>query len=143
MASILNVGRIAEGFVLDHIEAGRSMEIYKYLNLDKNKKPIETLEAMLYKAREEYGWYFVIGDTVEKMSKYPIDYSFSNWFSHAVSTVKAIYLGGGLDKQSLIQADVVVQGNTDFPQGYLVYNKKVHALQYLSTQEEGDNLWNM
>ncbi len=35
MASILNVGRIAEGFVLDHIEAGRSMEIYKYLNLDK------------------------------------------------------------------------------------------------------------
>ncbi len=35
MASILNVGRIAEGFVLDHIQAGKSMEIYKYLNLDK------------------------------------------------------------------------------------------------------------
>jgi len=35
MASILNVGRIAEGFVLDHIEAGKSMEIYQYLNLDK------------------------------------------------------------------------------------------------------------
>ena len=34
-ASILNVGRIEEGFVLDHIEAGRSMDIYKYLNLDK------------------------------------------------------------------------------------------------------------
>jgi len=33
--SMLNVGRIAEGFVLDHIEAGKSMEIYKYLNLDK------------------------------------------------------------------------------------------------------------
>lgn len=31
----LNVGRIAEGFVLDHIEAGKSMEIYKYLHLDK------------------------------------------------------------------------------------------------------------
>ena len=31
----LNVGRISEGFVLDHIEAGKSMEIYKYLNLDK------------------------------------------------------------------------------------------------------------
>ena len=98
---------------------------------------------MLYKAREEYGWYFVIGDTVEKMSKYPIEYTFNNWFSHAVSTVKAIYLGGGLDKQSLIQADSVPQGNTDFPQGYLVYNKKVHALQYLNTREEGDNLWNM
>ncbi len=31
----LSVGRISEGFVLDHIEAGKSMEIYKYLNLDK------------------------------------------------------------------------------------------------------------
>ena len=31
----LNVGRISEGFVLDHIEAGKSMEIYKYLHLDK------------------------------------------------------------------------------------------------------------
>ena len=31
----LNVGSISEGFVLDHIEAGKSMEIYKYLHLDK------------------------------------------------------------------------------------------------------------
>ncbi|MBS6397492.1 MAG: aspartate carbamoyltransferase regulatory subunit [Clostridiales bacterium] len=32
---MLNIGGIHEGFVLDHIEAGRSMEIYKHLNLDK------------------------------------------------------------------------------------------------------------
>ena len=31
----LNVGNIDEGFVLDHIQAGRSMDIYKYLHLDK------------------------------------------------------------------------------------------------------------
>ena len=31
----LNVGRIEEGFVLDHIQAGRSKDIYKYLHLDK------------------------------------------------------------------------------------------------------------
>ena len=31
----LNVGSISEGFVLDDIEAGRSMDIYKYLHLDK------------------------------------------------------------------------------------------------------------
>ena len=31
----LNVSSISEGFVLDHIEAGKSMEIYKYLNLEK------------------------------------------------------------------------------------------------------------
>ena len=35
MKTTLNVGRISEGFVLDHIEAGKSMEIYKYLGLDK------------------------------------------------------------------------------------------------------------
>ena len=32
---MLNIGVLHEGFVLDHIEAGRSMEIYHYLNLDK------------------------------------------------------------------------------------------------------------
>ena len=32
---MLNIGGLHEGFVLDHIEAGKSMEIYKYLNLDK------------------------------------------------------------------------------------------------------------
>lgn len=31
----LRVGSISEGFVLDHIQAGNSMEIYKHLNLDK------------------------------------------------------------------------------------------------------------
>ena len=33
--SRLNVGNIEEGFVLDHIQAGRSMDIYKYLHPDK------------------------------------------------------------------------------------------------------------
>ncbi|MFI3208713.1 MAG: aspartate carbamoyltransferase regulatory subunit [Eubacteriales bacterium] len=31
----LNVGSISEGFVLDHIQAGKSMDIYKYLQLNK------------------------------------------------------------------------------------------------------------
>ena len=31
----LTIGKINEGFVLDHIEAGKSMEIYKHLRLDK------------------------------------------------------------------------------------------------------------
>lgn len=33
MKNALNVSSLSEGFVLDHIEAGRSTEIYKYLNL--------------------------------------------------------------------------------------------------------------
>ena len=32
---MLNVGMIQEGFVLDHIQAGKSMDIYKYLHLDE------------------------------------------------------------------------------------------------------------
>ena len=33
--SMLSVGRISEGFVLDHIQAGKSMDIYRYLHLDE------------------------------------------------------------------------------------------------------------
>lgn len=32
---MLNVGSLNEGFVLDHIKAGKSMDIYQYLCLDK------------------------------------------------------------------------------------------------------------
>ena len=32
---MLNVGELREGIVLDHIKAGKSMRIYKYLGLDK------------------------------------------------------------------------------------------------------------
>ena len=32
---MLNVGKIEEGFVLDHIKAGQSLDIYHKLNLDK------------------------------------------------------------------------------------------------------------
>jgi aspartate carbamoyltransferase regulatory subunit len=32
---MLNVGKIEEGFVLDHIAAGKSLSIYKHLGLDK------------------------------------------------------------------------------------------------------------
>lgn len=32
---MLNVGQLNEGYVLDHIQAGKSMSIYHYLKLDK------------------------------------------------------------------------------------------------------------
>lgn len=32
---MLNVGKIVEGFVLDHIPAGMSLDVYKYLHLDE------------------------------------------------------------------------------------------------------------
>ncbi|MBQ4536512.1 MAG: aspartate carbamoyltransferase regulatory subunit [Lachnospiraceae bacterium] len=32
---MLNVGKIEEGFVLDHIEAGKSLALYEHLQLDK------------------------------------------------------------------------------------------------------------
>ena len=35
LENTLTIGKINEGFVLDHIEAGKSMTIYHYLNLDE------------------------------------------------------------------------------------------------------------
>ena len=32
---MLNIGGLKNGIVLDHIKAGKSMDIYKYLKLDK------------------------------------------------------------------------------------------------------------
>lgn len=45
----LSVGKISEGFVLDHIEAGKSMEIYKYLHLDK----LDCCVAIIKNARSQ------------------------------------------------------------------------------------------
>ena len=44
---MLNVGALHEGYVLDHIQAGKSMEIYNYLRLDK----IEATVAIIKNAK--------------------------------------------------------------------------------------------
>ena len=41
---MLNVGRIEEGFVLDHIKAGKSMSIYHHLQLDKLDCPVAIIK---------------------------------------------------------------------------------------------------
>lgn len=41
---MLNVGKIEEGFVLDHIEAGKSLEIYHHLKLDKLDCPVAIIK---------------------------------------------------------------------------------------------------
>ena len=46
---MLNVGKLNEGFVLDHIEAGKSMSIYHDLKLDK----LDCCVAIIKNARSE------------------------------------------------------------------------------------------
>ncbi len=46
---MLNVGKIEEGFVLDHIEAGMGMKIYHNLNLDK----LDCCVAIIKNAKSE------------------------------------------------------------------------------------------
>ena len=46
---MLNVGKIEEGFVLDHIEAGKSLEIYHLLQLDK----LDCTVAIIKNARSD------------------------------------------------------------------------------------------
>jgi len=46
---MLNVGKIEEGFVLDHIEAGKSLSIYHHLELDK----LDCTVAIIKNAKSE------------------------------------------------------------------------------------------
>lgn len=46
---MLNVGQIEEGFVLDHMDAGKSMDIYKYLKLDQ----LDCTVAIIKNARSQ------------------------------------------------------------------------------------------
>ncbi|MDO4285950.1 MAG: aspartate carbamoyltransferase regulatory subunit [Eubacteriales bacterium] len=41
---MLNVGKIEEGFVLDHIQAGKAMSIYHHLGLDKLDCPVAIIK---------------------------------------------------------------------------------------------------
>ena len=46
---MLNVGKIEEGFVLDHIKAGKSLSLYEHLQLDKQDCTV----AIIKNARSE------------------------------------------------------------------------------------------
>ncbi len=46
---MLNVGALSEGVVLDHIKAGKAMDIYRYLRLDK----MDCQVAIIKNARSE------------------------------------------------------------------------------------------
>ena len=46
---MLNVGKIEEGFVLDHIKAGKSLSIYEHLGLDQ----LDCTVAIIKNARSE------------------------------------------------------------------------------------------
>ncbi len=51
MSETLNVGSITEGFVLDHIQAGKAMEIYKHLRLGE----LDCCVAIIKNARSGRG----------------------------------------------------------------------------------------
>ena len=46
---MLNVGKIEEGFVLDHIKAGKSLDLYAHLHLDK----LDCTVAIIKNARSD------------------------------------------------------------------------------------------
>ena len=48
---MLNVGALREGYVLDHIKAGKAMTIYHDLNLDK----LDCTVAIIKNARSQNG----------------------------------------------------------------------------------------
>lgn len=44
VAQMLSVGKIEEGFVLDHIQAGKAMKLYHYLDLDRLDYPVAIIK---------------------------------------------------------------------------------------------------
>ena len=42
---MLNIGQIEEGFVLDHIKAGKSLSIYHHLQLDKKDCTVAIIKS--------------------------------------------------------------------------------------------------
>ena len=47
---MLNIGKIEEGFVLDHIQAGKSMQLYRHLGLDKLDSTVAIIKNAKSKA---------------------------------------------------------------------------------------------
>ena len=47
---MLNIGKIEEGFVLDHIKAGKSMQIYRHLGLDNMDSTVAIIKNAKSKA---------------------------------------------------------------------------------------------
>ena len=92
---MLNVGEIEEGFVLDHIQAGRAMTIYHDLGLDK----LDCCVAIIKNARsEKMGKKDIIkveGDVLEK-----IDLDVLGYIDHSI-TVNIIQNGVIVEKRKL------------------------------------------
>lgn len=91
---MLNVGQIYEGFVLDHIQAGKSMEIYEYLNLNQ----LDCCVAIIKNARSN-----IMGKKDIIKIECPIDYIDLNilgFIDHNI-TVNIIRDGKIVDKKAL------------------------------------------
>ena len=102
---MLNVGKIEEGFVLDHIEAGKSMDIYKNLQLGK----LDCTVAIIKNARSN------------KMGKKDIlkvecdinqlDLDVLAFIDHNI-TVNVIKDGEIVDKKELVLPKTITNANT-------------------------------
>ena len=92
---MLNIGKIEEGFVLDHIQAGKSMQIYKHLGLDK----LDSTVAIIKNAKSK-----VMGK--KDILKVECDIDTLNldvlaFIDHNI-TVKVIKAGKIIEKRSLV-----------------------------------------
>ena len=126
---MLNVGRIEEGFVLDHIPAGKSMSIYHHLQLDK----LDCTVAMIMNAKSNK-----MG--AKDLLKVECDIENINMDVLAVIdhniTVNVIKNGKIVEKKELVLPDVynIDETLTDFKFVFLVSFKdiKIASLTNLS-----------
>ena len=98
---MLNVGRIEEGFVLDHIKAGKAMTIYHDLGLDK----LDCTVAIIKNAKSEKMGKKEIADEFYKRSQnyrnvYKMDLDILGFIDHNI-TVNVIKDGEITEKKEL------------------------------------------
>ncbi len=97
---MLNVGSLKEGFVLDHIKAGKSMEIYKYLGLDN----LDCQVAIIKNAKSnKMGRKDII--KIECSLDF-VNLDILGYIDHSI-TVNIIHNGEIVDKKKLILPEII------------------------------------
>lgn len=93
------------------------------------------LRAMLdlVKTRPAWKWTFLLCDNIQNIGKLRYDPDEKSWFQSSVSTEDVIWLGAGINLQSVIQVNssAMLRQNIAYPLGYLIRTGNAERVHFL------------
>ena len=101
--------------------------------LDDKKR--EYLRAMLFRAREEWKWVFVLCDTPQNFKSLTYIKEDKEWIGASVSLYDGIYLGGGIRGHGVLSTEGHTKElNSDivFPFGYVIRDEVPELVRFIS-----------